>query len=309
VDRAANLAREAGADLIVAVGGGSPIDTAKAIRILLTEGGSILDHQGYNLLNRPLTPMIAIPTTAGTGSEVTAWAIIRDEASGMKLAYSSPFLGPDLAVLDPEMTLGLPSRLTAATGMDALTHAIESYVGTNANPITDTLGLQAIDMIMNHLRTATHHGHDLEARGQMLIASCIAGMAFSGGGGSLGVVHALAHSIGGTYEVHHGTANAILLPHGMHFNRTAAPKRFARIAHVMGVDPNGLSEEELIEAGISAVRMLSRDCELPQRLRDVGIPREGFEALAETSLGDPAIFTNPRPVNELDGMAILEAAW
>lgn len=309
VERGAALAREAGADLVVAVGGGSPIDTGKALRILLTEGGRLLDYQGYNLLSRPLTPMIVIPTTAGTGSEVTSWAVIRDESSGTKMAFSSPFLGPDLAVLDPELTLTLPPRLTAATGMDALTHAVESFVGLNANPITDTLALQAIDMISNNLRAATHTGADIEARGQMLVASCIAGMAFSGGGGSLGIVHALAHTIGGLYEVHHGTANAILLPHGMRYNKTAMPNRFGRIARAMGVNAGGRSEDDVIEDGIDAVQALSNDCGLPQRLRDVGVPRDNFAAVAETSLGDPAIFTNPRPVTAEEALAVLEAAW
>jgi alcohol dehydrogenase class IV len=309
VELGAAQAHAAGADLLIAIGGGSPIDTAKAMRIILTEGGAILDHQGYNLITRPLTPMIAIPTTAGTGSEVTTWAVIRDEASGVKLAFSSPFLGPDLAVLDPELTLGLPPLLTAATGMDALTHAIESFVGSNANPISDTLALQAIDMISNNLRAATHTGGDIDARGQMLLAATIAGMAFSTGGGNLGVVHALAHAIGGLYEVHHGTANSILLPHGMRHNQHAVPNRFSRIARMMGVNAGGRSEEDVIEDGILAVQALAADCGLPLRLRDVSVPRDRFEELAETALGDPAIYTNPRQINEVDAIELLNAAW
>jgi alcohol dehydrogenase class IV len=309
VERGAALARSANADLLVAIGGGSPIDTAKAMRILLTEGGNILDHQGYNLLNRPLTPMVAIPTTAGTGSEVTSWAVIRDEANGLKLTYASPFLGPDLAVLDPEMTLGLPPRITAATGLDALTHAIESFVGTNANPIADTLALQAIRSISQHLHTATHQGNNLEARGHMLIAACIAGIAFSSGGGNLGIVHAIAHSIGGIYEVHHGTANAILLPYGMQFNAALVPQRYTEIGYALGLARAGTTDAELLNQSIAVVRSLISECGLPMRLRDVGVPREGFEAIAELALGDPAIFTNPRQANELDIMAILESAW
>jgi alcohol dehydrogenase class IV len=309
VERGAAAARAAGADLLVAIGGGSPIDTAKAMRILLTEGGKLLDYQGYNLLTRPLTPMIAIPTTAGTGSEATSWAVIRDEDSGLKIAFASPFLGPDMAVLDPEMTLTLPPRLTAATGMDALTHAIEAFVGTNSNPITDTLGLQAIDMISNNLRAATHSGGDIDARGQMLIAACIAGMAFSSGGGSLGVVHALAHAIGGAYQVHHGTANAILLPHGMRFNKTVVPNRFSRIARAMGVNAGGRAEDDVIEDGIDAVQALAVDCDVPAGLRDVGVPRESFAALADAALGDPAIYTNPQQVSAEQAIAILEAAF
>src|SRR5262245_27144452 len=147
VERGAAYARECAADLIVAVGGGTPIDTAKAIRLLLTEGGRLQDYEGYNLLTRPLVPMVAIPTTAGSGSEVTAWAVIRDETARMKMAFSSIYLAPDLAILDPEMTRTLPPGLTAATGMDALVHAIESFIGSNANPISESMALQAIDMI------------------------------------------------------------------------------------------------------------------------------------------------------------------
>jgi alcohol dehydrogenase len=309
VERGAEYAREQGADLLIAVGGGSPIDTAKAIRILLTEGGRLHDYEGYNLLERPLTPMVAIPTTAGTGSEVTSWAVIRDEEAHIKLAFSSPFLAPELAVLDPEMTRTLPPRLTAATGLDALTHAIESFVGTNANLISDSLALQAIDIIANNLRTATYSGGDMDARGQMLVASCIAGIAFSSGGGSLGIVHALAHSVGGAFEVHHGTANAILLPYGMQFNSVAVPNRYARIARALGVNAGGRAEEDVISDGIDAARLLSADCGLPTRLRDVGVPEDALPGIAETALGDAAIFTNPRSVTVDELLEVLRAAW
>jgi alcohol dehydrogenase len=309
VERGAAYAREQGADLIVAIGGGSPIDTAKAMRILLTEGGALHDYEGYNLLERPLVPMVAIPTTAGTGSEVTSWAVIRDEAAHLKLAFSSVFLAPDLAILDPELTRTLPPRLTAATGMDALTHAIEAFVGTNANPISDSLALQAIDMISNNLRGATHAGDDLEARSQMLVASCIAGIAFSSGGGSLGVVHAMAHAVGGAFEVHHGTANSILLPHGMRFNSVAVPNRFSRIARAMGVNAGGRAEEDVIDDGVEAVRSLAVDCLMPTRLRDVGVPEDALVPLAEAALGDAAIFTNPRPAALEEVIELLRAAW
>jgi alcohol dehydrogenase len=309
VERGVACARACGADMLVAVGGGSPIDTAKAMAILLTEGGDLREYQGYNLLTRPLLPLVAIPTTAGTGSEVTAWAVIRDEENRVKIPFASPFLAPRLAVLDPEMTRTLPPLLTAATGMDALTHAIESYVGTNANTITDSLAIQAIDMISNNLRAATYTGDDMEARGNMLVASTMAGMAFSGGGGSLGIVHAMAHSIGGLFPVHHGTANAILLPGGMAYNSHAAPNRFARIARAMGVNVGGRAEHDVIADGIAAVSALVSECGLPTRLRDVGVERSALPQIAELSLGDPTIFTNPRPATAEDILALLEAAW
>ena len=284
VEQGAAYARAQGADLLVAVGGGSPIDTAKAMRILLTEGGRLHDHQGYNRLSRPLLPMVAIPTTAGTGSEVAAWAVIRDELAQLNLSFASGFLAPDLAILDPEMTRTLPPRMTAATGMDALVHAIESFAGANANPITDSLALQAIDMISNSLRDATHSGDDLEARGQMLIASCIAGIAFSSGGGNFGIIQGLSHALAGAFEVHHGTANSIILPYGMEFNSVAVPNRFSRIARAMGVNSGGRSEEDVIADGIDAVRVLAADCGLPARLRDVGVPEAALPALADAAL-------------------------
>jgi alcohol dehydrogenase len=255
-------------------------------------------------------PVVAIPTTAGTGSEATAWAVIRDEVNGVKISYASPFLAPRLAVLDPEMTRSLPPRLTAATGLDALCHAIESFVGTNNNVITDCLALQAIDLISNHLRAATHNGaEDIEARGFMLAASCIAGMAFAGGAGNLGIVHALAHSVGGLFEVHHGTANAILLPHGMRFNCTAVPNRYVRIARAMGVNAGGRAEQRVIDDGIAAVAQLNLDCGLPARLREVGVPEDAFDQIAELSLGDPAIFTNPRATSKEEILELLREAW
>ena len=193
--------------------------------------------------------------------------------------------------------------------MDALVHAIESFVGTNANPIRDSLALQAIDMISNYMRDATHNGDDIEARGQMLVASCIAGIAFSSGGGSLGIVHAIAHAVGGAFEVHHGTANSIILPYGMQFNSIAVPNRFARIARSMGVNSGGRPEEDVIADGIDAVRLLAADCGLPARLRDVGVPEDAIPAIAEAALGDAAIFTNPRPVTLDEVIDVAQAAW
>jgi alcohol dehydrogenase class IV len=242
---------------------------------------------------------------------VTWAAVIHDNRSGIKLLFVSPVLAPTLAVLDPEMTLTLPPRLTAATGIDALSHAVEAFVGTGNNPITDSLALQAIDMISNNLRAATFGGEDLEARGNMLVASCIAGVAFSSGfqGANVGVIHATAHAIGAAFHVHHGTAIAIMLPHGMRFNSTAVPNRFSRIARAMGVNAGGRPEDDVIEDGISAVAALAAECGLPMRLRDVGIPEEAIPSLAEAATVDGAIFTNPRPVSVEEATDLLRAAW
>ncbi len=307
VEDGARMARDAGADLLIAIGGGSPIDTAKAMRMLISEGGTLADYQGYNLLERPLIPMVAIPTTAGTGSEVSPFAVIRDEDTQIKMTFGSPFLAPELAILDPEMTRTLPPHLTAATGMDALTHAIEAFVSSQSNLISDALSLQAIDIISNNLRAATYTGDDLHARGQMLIASSIAGMAFSSA--LLGAVHALAHAIGGSFPVHHGLANAILLPHVMRFNSTVVPNRYSRIARAMGVNAGGRPEEDVIADGILAVAALSTDCGLPARLRDAEVPHEALAGLAEVASTDAAIYSNPRPADQNDLLGLLEAAW
>lgn len=311
VERAAAQVRSSAADVIIAVGGGSPIDTAKAVRILLTEGGDLRTYEGANVLTRPMLPMIAIPTAAGTGSEVTWAAVIHDEEAHIKLLFVSPLLAPDLAVLDPEMTRSLPPHLTAATGMDALSHAIEAFVGTGNNPITDSLALQAIDMISNNLRAATLSGDDMDARGQMLVASCIAGIAFSSGiyGSNVGIIHAMSHSIAVVKQIHHGTLNAILMPHGMRFNQVAVPNRYARIARAMGVNAGGRPEADVIEDGISSVAALAADCGLPARLRDVGVPLDALPSIAEAATVEGTIYTNPRAATAEDILAVLEQAW
>jgi alcohol dehydrogenase len=304
---AAAAAREVGADLVVAVGGGSPIDTAKGVRIVLTNGGDLLDYQGYNVIDAPLVPMVAIPTTAGTGSEVTPFAVIRDEEQDLKLSFASRFLVPDLAVLDPELTRTLPPRLTAATGMDALSHAVETFVSTENNPFGDSMALFAIDMIATHLRDAVHNGEDMDARGQMLIASCMAGIACANS--FFGVIHALSHAVGGKYSLHHGTANSIFMPHGMRFNSAVVPDRYVRIARSMGVNAGGRSDREVIDDGINAVSTLASDCGLPATLREVGVPEEGLQELAAIALVDGAIFHNPRIASEEELLELLRAAW
>lgn len=303
----AEAVRAAEANMILAVGGGSPIDTAKGIRLLATFGGAVADYEGYNVIPDRLLPMIAVPTTAGTGSEVTSIAVILDEDENRKISLVSRYLYPDVAILDPELTLSLPPRLTAATGMDALSHAIETYVSTENNPFSDSLALAAIDLIATHLRDAVQTGSDIEARGQMLIASCMAGIACSNS--LFGVVHAIAHSVGALYHVHHGTLNAIILPYGMQFNSAIAPQRYVRIARAMGVNVGGRSDEEVIADGISAVRTLATDCGMPARLRDVEVPEEALPDLAALSAVEPAIFNNPRVASEEEMLELIRVMW
>ncbi|MEW6201210.1 MAG: iron-containing alcohol dehydrogenase, partial [bacterium] len=214
VEKGYQMATDAGADFIVTIGGGSTIDTAKCINLLLSEGGDLMkDYQGANLINRPLKPFIAIPTTAGTGSEVTFAAVILNSAENMKIAFYSPYLAPTTAILDPKLTVSMPPRLTAATGMDALTHAIEAVHTTTREPISNALALYATRVICENIQEATNNGTNLEARANMLVGSTIAGIAFTNA--MVGVVHALAHSAGGVSHVPHGIANAIFLPYGM----------------------------------------------------------------------------------------------
>jgi alcohol dehydrogenase len=307
VAEGAALAREQEIDLLVAVGGGSPLDTAKCMRILLTHGGDLLDYQGYNVLEQPLLPMIAIPTTAGTGSEVSPFAVIRDETTQVKLTFASPFLAPTLALLDPELTRTLPATLTAATALDTLTHAIETIASSDSNPISDSLALAAIERVAHHLRDALLDGANMVARGNLLLASCMAGIAFSSG--FLGVVHALAHATGGKFCVHHGMANALFLPHGMQFNAAVVPERYVKIAQALGVPGAGRSQAEVIADGIAAVRTLCADAGMPNRLRDLNIPEAALEELAEIALTDAAIFTNPRSATQEELLELLRAAW
>ncbi len=307
VEQGAAYARDVQANLLVAVGGGSVINTAKAMRMLLAEGGQLRDYEGVDRPLRQLMPLVAVPTTAGTGSEVLPFAVIRDEGRHRNMTFASPFLAPDLAVLDPTVTRMLPQYLTAATGMDALAHAIEAFVSTEANLISDSLALQAIDTISNNLRTATYSSDDMEARGQMLVASCMAGMAFSSA--RVGVANAIAHTISGRFAIHHGTAKSVVLPDCMRFNSMVVPNRYSRIARAMGVNAGGRAEEHVIEDGVVAVAALASDCGLPMRLRDIGVPEDALTTIAEGTLADSAMRTNPRPATAAEVWEILRAAW
>lgn len=308
VEAAAAQARESGADLLVALGGGSPIDTAKAMRILITEGGNLLDYEGINILERRLIPMVAIPTTAGTGSEASNFAVIKDEANNVKLSFTSPYLAPELAILDPQVTQSLPAHLAAATGMDTLTHAFETYVSTESEPMSDALALGAVEIVSNYLRDATHHGStNEEARGQMLIASCMAGIAFTNS--YLGAVHALAHATGGHFPLHHGLLNSIFLPHVVAFNASTVPDRYARLARAFGINTGGRPREEVIDDLIAGLRQLASDCGLITQLRDLGIPEDALPMLAEQAFGDGAIYHNPVAPTVDDLLGILQAAW
>lgn len=293
-------------DIIVAIGGGSVLDTAKGINILLSEGGDLLeDHQGTYLLQRPLKPLIAIPTTAGTASEVTFVAMIKDSHQEIKLSFVSQYLAPDVAILDPEVTLSMPPKLTASTGMDALTHAIESIHSLNRNPISDALAIYGIKLIMENLSEATKNGSNLEARGNMLIASNVAGMSFANA--LVGIVHALSHAAGGKCRVPHGIANTIFLPYGMEYN-LGHNARYQMVAEAMGVNTKDISEEEAERQSVEKVRNLIKALGLPLRLSEVGVKEEHLPAIAADAICDGSVYNNPREATEEDMIDILKKA-
>ena len=303
VQKCADLVKSSGAEGIISIGGGSVIDTAKAVNLLFSAGGDLVeDYSGAHTLTQPLNPHIVFPTTAGTGSETTIFAVIYDEDNKEKLAFADKYMLPNLAVLDPELTVSLPPKMTAATGMDALTHAVEAFVGVQASPLSDVMAIGAIELIMKNMVTAVEQGDDIDARGGMLVAAAMAGISFSHS--MCGVVHGMAHATGAHYRVPHGVANGIFLPHGLEFNFDFIYEKLARLAPVMGEKAEGVSDEDAARSVIAAIRKLTgRLNELdaqPLRLRDVGVPEDGLEVIAEGALMDGSSFYNPRPMEDAE---------
>ncbi len=312
VKRCAEIVKSSGAQGIISIGGGSVIDTAKAVNILFSVGGDLVeDYSGAHTLTRPLNTHVVIPTTAGTGSEVTMIAVIYDEDNKEKLAFPDKFLLPNLAVLDPQMTLSLPPKMTAATGMDALTHAVEAYVGITASPISDGFALGAIELIMKYLIPAVENGNDVEARGGMIIAATMAGIAFTHS--MVGCVHGMAHATGAHFRVPHGVANGIFLPVGLEYNFEFIQDKLARLAPLMGVSNTGMTSEASAAAVISSIRNLTQQLNqmnaLPIRLRDVGVPEDGLSIIAEGALNDGTSFYNPRPMDAEELLPFIQKAY
>lgn len=293
-------------DGLVAVGGGSAIDAAKAIGILASNGGDILDYEGTDLSFNAMPPFIAISTTAGTGSEVTRFAVISD-ADHRKVTICDRHMTPHVSVNDPEMMVSMPPSLTAATGMDAFTHALEACVSTGATPITDGKALAAIELISHHLPRAVHDGRDTEARENMCYASFLAGSAFNNAG--LGLVHAMAHPLGGLYDLPHGLCNALLLPSVCEFNLMAAYSKFARVAMCMGVGQSWRSERENAERMLGAISDLSRESGLPRGLQALGVKRDDLPRLAELAMLETIGSTNPRAYSSQDVLSLYENAF
>ncbi|KLP58550.1 alcohol dehydrogenase [Enterobacter genomosp. O] len=287
--------REAACDYIIAFGGGSPIDTAKAIKILTANPGPSTDYSGVGKVKSAGVPLVAINTTAGTAAEMTSNAVIIDSARQVKEVIIDPNIIPDIAVDDASVMLDIPASVTAATGMDALTHAIEAYVSVGSHPLTDANALEAIRLINLWLPEAVNNGHNLEAREQMAFGQYLAGMAFNSAG--LGLVHALAHQPGATHNLPHGVCNAILLPIVENFNRPNAVVRFARVAQAMGVDTRGMSDEAASMSAIQAIRDLSARVGIPAGFSQLGVTKADIEGWLDKALADPCAPCNPRPAS------------
>ena len=294
-------------DYLIAFGGGSPIDTAKAIKILTANPGPSTAYSGVGKVKNAGVPLVAINTTAGTAAEMTSNAVIIDSERQVKEVIIDPNLIPDIAVDDASVMLDIPPAVTAATGMDALTHAVEAYISKDANPVTDAAAMQAIRLIARNLRQAVALGSNLQARENMAYASLLAGMAFNNA--NLGYVHAMAHQLGGLYDMPHGVANAVLLPHVARYNLIANPEKFADIAELMGENITGLSTLDAAEKAIAAITRLSMDIGIPQHLRDLGVKEADFPYMAEMALKDGNAFSNPRKGNEQEVAAIFRQAF
>lgn len=302
--------KAAGADFIIALGGGSSIDTAKAVGIVVNnpEFADVRSLEGTAETKHRAVPTFAIPTTAGTAAEVTINYVITDEEARKKMVCVDPNDIPMCAIIDCELMYSMPKGLTAATGMDALTHAIESYITPGAWTMSDMFEMKAIELIARHLKNAVDNGTDTAAREGMAEAQYIAGMGFSNVG--LGIVHSMAHPLGAFYDTPHGVANALLLPYVMEYNaESLARPKYLDIARAMGVDTTGMSVDEGVAATIGAVRALSLSIGIPQRLHEIGVKREDIPALAVAAFNDVCTGGNPRPTSVEDIAALYETAY
>ncbi|HTU02082.1 MAG TPA: iron-containing alcohol dehydrogenase [Candidatus Sulfotelmatobacter sp.] len=307
VAKAVAAARAAGGDLVVGLGGGSTLDTAKAAAMLLGNPGVLEDYLGIGLVPRRGAPSILLPTTAGTGAEITPNALYYVPAKRVKEAVVSPHIIPDVAICDSLLTTSVPPAVTAATGVDALCHAVEAYTSVNANALTDPYALDAVRLIGGSLRTAVRTGSDLPAREAMTKASLLAGIAIGNAGTN--AVHALAYPLQGQHRITHGVSNSLLLPYVLDFNVSANTGKFARVAEALGESLAGLSEEAAARRAAEAAHKLSKDVGIPERLSQVGIRREHLPALVEGAMKVTRLLNNnPRPVRSEDARAIYEAA-
>lgn len=293
-----NAYKDSKCDAILGVGGGSAIDVAKAIAILATNGGDIIDYEGVDKINAPLPPLVMVPTTAGSGSEVSQFSIILDSHSERKFTIISKSLVPDIAIVDPETLMTKSALLTATTGLDVLTHGIEAYVSIAATPLSDVHARNAIRLVADNLRQSVASKLNREAKENMAMASLQAGLAFSNA--ILGAVHAMSHAIGGRFLLPHGDVNAILLPYVMEFNYVAMPEKFVDIATLLGVDERFLTILNAGEKAVEHVQALSRQIGAPQRLSELHLTEKDAAIVSEFALKDACIITNPRDITKED---------
>jgi alcohol dehydrogenase class IV len=307
VEDGVKMIREGRYDLVIGIGGGSSLDIAKGVAIMATNPGKVVDYAGIDLVPKAGLPKILIPTTAGTGSETSRSLVVTDE-NNVKRSIASSFGISDVAILDPMLTLSMPPLVTANTGMDALVHAIESFVSATTTPFAEILAIEAIRLIAHNLPLAYSKGSNLTARYNMLLAASLAGLAFASS--RLGIVHGLAYVIDTEYHLPHGRANAIMLPHVMEFNKTGNLAKFGRIAEAMGEPVKGLSPYEAADKSVQAVKNLLAALQVPYRLSQYGIPKEHLPKLIEGGMRQARLFVpNPRDVTQEDLRWIYERAF
>ncbi len=317
VNEIAGIYRQQECDSIIAVGGGSVIDTAKGVNIVISEEtDDLMKFTGNNRLTKPMRPFIVVPTTAGTGSEVTMAAVIANLAQNVKMQFTSPLILPKVAVLDPVMTMSMPPKITAATAMDALTHAVEAYIGPQKNPVSDAFAFSAIELIKENIISATKNGGDKDVRLAMANASLLAGVSFSNS--MVGIVHALAHATGGRCHVPHGIANAILLPHGLEFYLKKSPETAERIGKLLRffIEPEDYAKVPVSERKIrtiTAIRNindnLNKLCGLPLTLSQAGVTKDKLESIAQVALNDGAMAFCPVEISYEEALEVLQAAF
>jgi alcohol dehydrogenase class IV len=297
---------EEGADVIIAIGGGSCIDAAKGVAILSGNGGDILDYAGVDQVANPIPPMLMIPSTSGTGADVSQFCIVTDTDRSVKITIMGRALVPDISITDPRLLVTMPELLNAATGLDALTHGIESFVSLAHNPLADTHALNAVGLVCQHLRTTMIRPDEQSARSKMAQASLQAGLAFSNA--ILGATHAMSHQVGGLLDAPHGVVNGVLLPHVIRYNARATPERFIDLARSAGLSVDGVPGEEAAEMLAVHVRRLADDVGVPKGLRELGVSETDIDRLAHTTLDDACLSTNPRTASEGDVQRLFREA-
>ncbi|MCF8054539.1 MAG: iron-containing alcohol dehydrogenase [Deltaproteobacteria bacterium] len=305
-DQGASIAVKHSCDIVIGIGGGSAMDTGKAVAILITNGGKAGDYVGLNNVPKAGLPTIMVPTTAGTGSEATFTAVFINDKLKKKQGINSPFLYPDLALLDPLLTLSVPSSVTATTGVDALCHALESYTSIISSPLSEMFSLEAIQLIGENIRTCVHNGGDIEARSKMLLGSLYAGLGLANAG--VTAVHSLSYPLGGRYGVPHGLANATLLCAVMDYNLVGALPKFAKVAKALGEKTDDLSVSDAAEAALQAVELLVADCNIGAKLQDFGVTEQDLPAMAKEAMEVARpLANNPRKLGVDDAVSIYQS--